>query len=668
MNHQNGTAIPEKAALSKPAATITAVEEDQGEEDDVIPGPPVSPQQKSRPDRSSHSNNSGGATTSSTRRKFLNLRGKREEQPDPLQISSTDHQWAGQGILASRRDLELPAEEFAAGCNLLQAAARGDARLVEETLKKDPKQVNFRDYDRRTALHVAASEGHLPICKLLIEKFGSRINRSDRWGGSPLDDAHRHRHEVVISYLRSKGAMTGSANKSTNLITAAAQGDLDEVQMLLQVENLSDKSTQQKLDINKGDYDKRTALHLAAGEGHVEIVKVLCDMGADPNCEDRWNRRPLDDAITGQHEECQRVLIQYGAQQSTNRQASFDELGASGRRSVDNMKVNFDELELIDRIGAGAFGEIYKCRWRGTLVAAKIIKTAKIRKDWTRKHAMDAIANGEDVDEAIKALDDAEGSQENADDAVEDFRREISVLKSLRHPHIVLMLAYSTTSNYECIVSELMKCSLLDIFKSHMVQGTRMSRKNQIVYATQLSLGMNYLHTCSPPIIHRDLKPANLLIDHSGVLKISDFGLSKVRPKPEMAEKEAYTMTGETGSYRFMAPEVYRHEEYDETVDVYSFAMIFFYLLIGRPPWPALPGLEAVRKAALEGDRPNIPRDVDVRLQSLLKETWDDNPKVRPPFSKISKALAAYNKDVYKTDTNTIASAEADAGCKCNIL
>jgi len=86
-------------------------------------------------------------------------------------------------------------------------------------------------------------------------------------------------------------------------------------------------------------------------------------MGADPNCEDRWHRRPLDDALAGQHEECQRVLIKYGAQQSTTKAASFDELGASGRRSVDNMKVNFDELELIDRIGAGAFGEIYKCRY-----------------------------------------------------------------------------------------------------------------------------------------------------------------------------------------------------------------------------------------------------------------------------------------------------------------
>lgn len=152
------------------------------------------------------------------------------------------------------------------------------------------------------------------------------------------------------------------------------------------------------------------------------------------------------------------------------------------------------------------------------------------------------------------------------------------------------------------------------------------------------------------------------------MLKISDFGLSKIRPNPEVAEKETYTMTGETGSYRFMAPEVYRHEEYNETVDVYSFSMIFFYLLIGRPPWPMLPGLEAVRKAALEGDRPNIPRDIDVRLQALLKETWDDNPKVRPRFSTITRTLSAYNKDVFKTDTNAVASADLDSGCKCIIL
>ena len=110
-------------------------------------------------------------------------------------------------------------------------------------------------------------------------------------------------------------------------------------------------------------------------------------------------------------------------------------------------------------------------------------------------------------------MDAAELDLNDKDLAIADFQREISVLKSLRHPHIVLLLAYSTTENYECLISELMKCSLLDVFKSHIVQGTRMTPRTKMVYALQLAQGMNYLHQCKPPIIHRDLKPANLLID-----------------------------------------------------------------------------------------------------------------------------------------------------------
>ena len=93
---------------------------------------------------------------------------------------------------------------------------------------------------------------------------------------------------------------------------------------------------------------------------------------------------------------------------------------------------------------------IWSCRWRGTLVAAKIIKTAKIRKDWTKKRAMEAIANGEDVDEAIKELDDADLAQDDVDLAVEDFRREISVLKSLRHPYVGWMHTLSRLCRWSC--------------------------------------------------------------------------------------------------------------------------------------------------------------------------------------------------------------------------
>ena len=181
-------------------------------------------------------------------------------------------------------------------------------------------------------------------------------------------------------------------------------------------------------------------------------------------------------------------------------------------------------------------------------MAAKCIKSARIRQEWLKTQALARIANGGDVDDAIGDLDEAEMTDDDKEAALADFRQEISVLKSLRHPHIVLLLAYSATENHEVMISELMKCSLLDIFKANIVHGKKMKTKEKIVYATHLAQGMLYLHTCKPPIIHRDLKPANLLIDHSGTLKVADFGLAKVRPDPKKEETmDSFIMTGETG-------------------------------------------------------------------------------------------------------------------------
>lgn len=667
---------------------VVAVEEEEEEdEEDIIPGPKPEEKKKSTfskifPKSSisgggwlGSSQHSGGVINTSSG----SSKNQRKEQhllnigasnnggvsfPQELDLSNTEHRLVkGNGILASRADLDIPPEEFAAGCSLLQACAMGKLARVQELLQLRPKHVNFRDYDRRTALHVAASEGHVEICKYLVQVKRAKINRSDRWGGSPLDDAHRHRHHDLVLYLRQEGAATGSGNKSTNLITAAAEGDLDEVNMLLAAGGKTTESI-----VSKGDYDRRTPLHLAASEGHCQIVLVLCKAKADVNAEDRWGSRPLDDAMKAEQHEAKAILERFGAKQSDNMKYANDLDQSQTRREQDNLKVDFEELEMVDRIGSGAFGEIFKCRWRGTMVAAKCIKSAKIRQDWVNKRALESIAAGADVDEAMKQLDEAEMDQADKEEALLDFRQEISVLKSLRHPHIVLLLAFSTSENYEVMISELMECSLLDVFRAHQVHGTKLGIKTAASHAIQLARGMTYLHNCKPPIVHRDLKPANLLLDHAGVIKISDFGLAKVRPDPKKKQDKARFMTGETGSYRFMAPEVFRHEDYNETVDVYSYAMIVYYLLDGKPPWPTLNGIEAIRMASEEGDRPIIPRHWDHRLSSLLMECWDENKSARPPFRRILETLDNYARDVFHTDiTKSSRALTTETGCNCII-
>ena len=83
--------------------------------------------------------------------------------------------------------------------------------------------------------------------------------------------------------------------------------------------------------------------------------------------------------------------------------------------------------------------------------------------------------------------------------------------------------------------------------------------------------------------------------------KIADFGLARFHVTANAAE-----MTAETGSYRWMAPEVIRHEPYDERCDVYSFAMVTYNMLHGAAPWAHLNGVAAAKAAALDLDRPPV--------------------------------------------------------------
>lgn len=100
----------------------------------------------------------------------------------------------------------------------------------------------------------------------------------------------------------------------------------------------------------------------------------------------------MDDAEIANNTASARILRRHGAKSGKRRGHELP-VGDSStrRRQIANLEVNFDELEMVERIGKGSLGEIYKCRWRGTLVAAKCIRTAKVQKVWAIKQAMDEV-------------------------------------------------------------------------------------------------------------------------------------------------------------------------------------------------------------------------------------------------------------------------------------
>mmetsp|Transcript_18088 Transcript_18088/g.44625 ORF Transcript_18088/g.44625 Transcript_18088/m.44625 type:complete len:181 (-) Transcript_18088:249-791(-) len=180
---------------------------------------------------------------------------------------------------------------------------------------------------------------------------------------------------------------------------------------------------------------------------------------------------------------------------------------------------------------------------------------------------------------------------------------------------------------------------------------------------------MAYLHTHQPhPIIHRDLKPSNVLRTHSGVWKVCDFGLSRLLPGKAMVD--SYRLTGETGSYVYMAPEVYRHEEYSLKVDQYAFAMIAYQAFQGVRPFEGLRPMDAARAAAT-GRRPAELGRIPMPVRHLVVTSWSVNPAQRPRFSDVVSELSAFAMERGlnpQTHFTSFANAGAQCAAGCSVM
>lgn len=191
-------------------------------------------------------------------------------------------------------------------CNFIQSAADGDLASVEATLIKGEVLVNEADYDARTALHLAVCNGHEVVTKALVEKYDASTHLKDRFGHTPLDDAVREQHPALVTYLKSRGSLYQvDGDVAAELCQAAFDNDITKMRLMLKEVGVNP---------NSGDYDKRTPLHLAASEGHIEAVELLIDL-PDINLspKDRLGNTPLDDAMRHKHVQVRRLLQQCGA-------------------------------------------------------------------------------------------------------------------------------------------------------------------------------------------------------------------------------------------------------------------------------------------------------------------------------------------------------------------
>mmetsp|Transcript_29310 Transcript_29310/g.38540 ORF Transcript_29310/g.38540 Transcript_29310/m.38540 type:complete len:412 (+) Transcript_29310:198-1433(+) len=160
------------------------------------------------------------------------------------------------------------------------------------------------------------------------------------------------------------------------------------------------------------------------------------------------------------------------------------------------------------------------------------------------------------------------------------IKKEISIMKVIKHRHVVQLLEVLASRTKIFIVLELITGG--ELFDRIVSEG-RLSEEKARAYFRQLLNGVNYCH--KQGVAHRDLKPENLLVDEQGILKISDFGLSAFYSGDSGASRQELLHTT-CGTPNYVAPEVLADQGYDgRTADCWSCGVILYVLLAGFLPF-----------------------------------------------------------------------------------
>ncbi|KAF5195571.1 Serine/threonine-protein kinase EDR1 [Thalictrum thalictroides] len=255
-------------------------------------------------------------------------------------------------------------------------------------------------------------------------------------------------------------------------------------------------------------------------------------------------------------------------------------------------EILWEDLTVGEQIGQGSCGTVYHGLWYGSDVAVKVFS-----------------------------------QQEYSDDVILNFRQEVSLMKRLRHPNIILFMGAVTSPERLCIVTEFLPRGSL--FRLLQRSTTKLDWRRRVHMALDIARGMNYLHHCNPPIIHRDLKSSNLLVDKNWTVKVGDFGLSRLK-----LETYLTTKTGK-GTPQWMAPEVLRNEPSDEKSDIYSYGVILWELATEKIPWENLNSMQVIGAVGFMNQRLEIPSDVDPQWASLIESCWQSEPQCRPTFQQL---------------------------------
>ncbi|KAI7746063.1 LOW QUALITY PROTEIN: hypothetical protein M8C21_003739 [Ambrosia artemisiifolia] len=318
-------------------------------------------------------------------------------------------------------------------------------------------------------------------------------------------------------------------------------------------------------------------------------IKELLDSGTDVNFKDIDNRTALHVAACQGFCDVAELLLNGGADVDPKDRwgSTMAPMHVKNAREVPEYEIDAKELDFTESVDITK-GTFTIASWRGTKVAVK------------------------------KLGDELFTDKEK----VRAFRDELELLQKIRHPNVVQFLGAVTQSSPMMIVTEYLPKGDLRLF---------LKRKGSLKPITALKFAMDIAR--------------NILRADSGHIKVADFGISELM-KVTKTDKHEKLMSYHDTTWRYVAPEVFRNEDYDTKVDVFSFALILQEMIEGNQPFFDKKE-DDVPKAYVSKERPPFSapsKSYAHGLKELIEECWHENPAERPTFRKIiSRLESIYN-------------------------
>jgi predicted Ser/Thr protein kinase len=260
-------------------------------------------------------------------------------------------------------------------------------------------------------------------------------------------------------------------------------------------------------------------------------------------------------------------------------EAGADQRGSGGTVPPEELAPHFPQLEILECLGRGGMGVVYKARQKslGRLVALKLL--------------------------APERVGDAKFAAR--------FAQEARALAALSHPGIVTIHDFGQAGGFYFLLMEFVD----GVNLRQAMQAGRFTPEQALAVVPPVCEALQYAHDHG--IVHRDIKPENLLLDKDGRVKIADFGIAKMlhadAPDPTPAESQP------PGTAQYMAPEQKDPGRTDHRADIYSLGVVLYELLTGEIPGARLqPPSSRVRGV-----------QIDVRLDEVVLRALEAKPELR---------------------------------------